>query len=137
MKKWVYFLGILLILAACSTQKNALKVKANTEQITAEDSTEYDLETFDAKFETWYITQNNPAKYRSQAYYEVWNRQYVMAWNNKAASGRRQGFFEPIVGYDPTIDYGFELNHHLYYYFQYVENELKIKILKNSPKAIY
>ncbi len=137
MRKLVYGFLVLGFIAACSTQKNTVKVNRNAESIAVEDTLEYDLETFDAKFESWYITQNNPALYRSQAYYESWNKQYVSAWNIKASSGRRQSIFEPIVGYDPNVDYGFDLNHHLFYYFQYVEHELKMKILPNSPKSVY
>jgi len=79
---------------------------------------------------------NSPAMYRSQGYYESWNRQYVSAWNANAMNPRKSWFFETIVGYDPTVDYGFELNHELFYYFQYVENVLKIEIMPNSPKAV-
>ena len=49
---------------------------------------------------------------------------------------RKSSFFEPIIGYDPTVDYGFELNHKLFYYFQYVENVLKIQIMPGGPKVL-
>jgi hypothetical protein len=79
--------------------------------------------------------QNSPAKLRSQSYYENWNRQYVSAWNFNAVQPSKNNFFEPIVGYEPQVDYGFEINHKLFYYFQYVENELKIEIMPNGPNA--
>lgn len=138
MKKLVFIFSVLLIFAACSSQKRALKVNTISEEVSVEDSTEYDLETFDSKFETWYATRNNPETYRSQAYYESWNKQYVSAWNIKMlSSNNRKAFFEPVVGYDPNVDYGIELNHQLFHYFQYVEHVLKIKILPNSPKAVH
>lgn len=62
-------------------------------------------------------------------YYENWNRQYVAAWNAKAANPIRYPFFQPIQGYDPTEHYGLKLNRKLFYYFQYVQNVLKIPIL--------
>lgn len=136
MKRFVYLITVLLVIVACSTQKRAIKVKANSEEIATEDTVEYDLETFDSEFETWYSFKDNPALYRSQTYYESWNRQYVSAWNTKAMSSARNTIFEPIVGYDQGVDYGFELNHHLFYYFQYVEHVLKMKILSNSPHAV-
>jgi hypothetical protein len=107
-----------------------------SEAILEQDSMEYGVETFDSKFEAWYEINNTPATYRSQTYYENWNRQYVSAWNHRAVSGRNSSFFEPIVGYDPTEDYGFEVNHKLFYYFQYVENVLKIKIMDGSPRVL-
>jgi hypothetical protein len=130
-------LGIILLIAACSTQKGLVTVKSNIGESSVEDSLEYDLETFDGRFETWYEMHNSPAMYRSQQYYENWNRQYVSAWNYNAMGGRRNSFFEPIIGYEYTVDYGFELNHKLFYYFQYVEHVLKIQIMPGGPRAVF
>jgi hypothetical protein len=125
---------LILLGWACSTPKNAVKVKLN-EVVAESDSISYELLTFDSKFESWYVLQNSPAKFRSQSYYENWNRQYVSAWNFNAVQPSKNNFFEPIVGYEPQVDYGFEINHKLFYYFQYVENELKIEIMPNGPNA--
>jgi hypothetical protein len=136
MRQIIFWLGIILLIAACSTQKGLVTVKSNIGESSVEDSLEYDLETFDGRFETWYEMHNSPAMYRSQQYYENWNRQYVSAWNYNAMGGRRNSFFEPIIGYEYTVDYGFELNHKLFYYFQYVEQVLKIQIMPGGPKAV-
>jgi hypothetical protein len=136
MKQILFCLGIILFIVACSTQKGVIKVKSNDEESVVEDSLEYDLETFDGKFESWYVMHKSPALYRSQQYYENWNRQYVSAWNYNATGGRRNSFFEPIVGYENNVDYGFELNHELFYYFQYVEHVLKIQIMQGGPQAV-
>jgi hypothetical protein len=136
MKKLLFGLGILIVALACSTQKGAVKVSPVSEEI-VDDSIEYDIETFDAKFETWYQMHNSPALYRSQGYYESWNKRYVTSWNINAMTGKHSNFFETIVGYDPTTDYGFELNHELFHYFQYVEHVLKIPIIPGGgPKAV-
>ncbi len=133
MKKLIFWMGILLFVASCSTQKKLPEKKTKpVVEIAKKDSVEYGLETFDQKFETWYTLQNNPAQYRPQSYYENWNRQYVSEWDAKAMDPMRNPFFEPIVGYNPTVDYGFKLNHKLFYYFQYVEHVLKIPILPNG-----
>jgi hypothetical protein len=110
--------------------------KVKPPEIEQKDSVQYDLETFDGRFETWYTLQNNPSQYHSQSYYEMWNRRYVAAWDEKAMNPQRNPFFEPIVGYDPTTDYGFELNHKLFYYFQYVEHVLKIPIMSDGPHVV-
>ncbi len=135
MKPIVLWLGIILFIVACSAQKGLVKVEISNEESIAEDSLEYELETFDGRFEAWYQLHNNPSMYRSQQYYENWNRQYVSAWNYNAMSGRNKSFFEPIIGYEYNVDYGFELNHELFYYFQYVEQVLKIQIMPNGPRA--
>jgi hypothetical protein len=136
MKQNIFWLGIILLIAACSTQKGLVTVKSNIGESSVEDSLEYALETFDGKFESWYQLHNSPAMYRSQQYYENWNRQYVSAWNFNAVSGRKNSFFEPIVGYEFNVDYGIEINHELFYYFQYVEQVLKIQIMPGGPRAV-
>ena len=136
MKQILFWLGIILFIASCSTQKGVVQVISNDEESIVEDSLEYELETFDMKFESWYMLHNSPTNYHSQEYYENWNRQYVSAWNANATAGRKNSsFFEPIVGYEPNIDYGFELNHELFHYFMYVEHVLKIQIMPNGPRA--
>ena len=137
MKQNLFWLGIILLMAACSTQKGLVTVKSNIGESSVEDSLEYHLETFDGKFESWYQLHNSPSMYRSQQYYENWNRQYVSAWNYNAMSERKNSFFEPIVGYEYTVDYGFEINHELFYYFQYVEHVLKIQIMPGGPNAVF
>jgi len=136
MKQNLFWLGIILLIAACSTQKGLVTVKSNIGESSVDDSLEYALETFDGKFESWYQLHNSPAMYRSQQYYENWNRQYVSAWNYNAMSGRKNSFFEPIVGYEFNVDYGIEINHELFYYFQYVEQVLKIQIMPGGPRAV-
>lgn len=136
MRQLLFGVGVLLIIISCSTQKGAVKVERSANETVVSDSMEYGMETFDAKFESWYLMYKSPALYRSQSYYENWNKQYVTAWNIKAMDGRKNSFFETIIGYDPNVDYGFELNHELFHYFQYVEQVLKIKIIQGGPRVV-
>lgn len=135
MRQFLIIIMLLLFIWSCSSKKGAVKVEKSNIETTQADSVEYDMETFDSKFETWYVTHNSATLYRTQDYYEYWNRMYVNAWNSHSA-GRKNSFFEPIVGYDQNEDYGLELNHKLFYYFQYVEQVLKIAIMPGSPKVI-
>ena len=135
MKKIFFLFAVISFLAACSGPKGMVKIEPNGNE-TQEDSVEYELIVFDTGFETWYMLQNSPARYRSQQYYESWNHQYVSAWNYLATQPRKRSFFESIIGYEPGVDYGFELNHKLFYYFQYVEHVLGIKILTNGPDGV-
>lgn len=132
----LFTLALLVIIIACSTQKGTVRIdNREDETVTEEDSIQHELETFDSKFETWYTLQNSPARYRSETYYENWNRQYVSAWNYNATNPQKSDFFEPIIGWDPTVDYEFEIDHELFYYFMYVENVLKIQIMPGGPRA--
>jgi len=137
MKKYILFLIITLFIFACSSQKVAIKANKTNNENNDKDSIEYAMETFDSKFDSWYLMQEkSEATSSTKEYYEYWNQRYVAAWNSKAASGQYGSFFEPINGYEPNIDYGFELNHKLFYYFQYVENVLKIDIMPGSPHVV-
>lgn len=136
MKKTILFIILAVVIASCSAPKNAVKIETNGNEVVQEDSTEYELIVFDSGFESWYLLHNSPARYRSQEYYENWNHQYVNQWNYLSMHSRRRSFFEPIVGYEPGVDYGFELNHKLFYYFQYVERVLRIPILPNRPVGV-
>lgn len=136
MKRFIIITGLIIFIFSCSVKKQTVKIEGTNSGVADQDSVEYALETFDQKFETWYMLHNSPSQYRSQQYYEGWNRQYVSAWNYHATDPRRSSFFEPIVGYEATVDYGFELNHKLFYYFQYVENVLKIEIITGGPNVV-
>jgi hypothetical protein len=135
MKQLFILLAVLLLIWACSTPKGIVKV-GKSEPKAEVDSVEYEVKTFDAKFETWYAMHKSPAMYRKKEYYENWNKQYVESWNYKATQMGKDSFFEPIVGYNPNEDYGFDANHKLFYYFQYVENVLKIEIMPGGPKVV-
>lgn len=136
MKQIFYLFAALTCMIACSGPQGIVKIEPNGNEAAPEDSVEYELIVFDTGLETWYAFQDSPAKYRSQQYYENWNHQYVSAWNYNATQSRRRSFFQPIYGYERGVDYGFELNHKLFYYFQYVEHVLKIEIMPNGPKGL-
>jgi hypothetical protein len=136
MNKLLIISGIAAFILACTAQKQAVNIKAGESESLEEDSVEYVLETFDPNFETWYALNNSPSQYHSERYYEGWNQRYVSAWNYNASTSHKNRFFEHIIGYDPTIDYNFELDHKLFYYFLYVENVLKIEIMTGGPKAL-
>ena len=138
MKRLIFFSGLIIsAVFACKMQRQTVNIEYNQSEEESRDSIEYSLETFDTKFETWYALHNSPSHYRAQQYYEGWNRIYVSAWNYNATVPRKNRFFEYIVGYDPTIDYGFELNHKLFFYFMYVEKVLNIEIMKGGPRAAH
>lgn len=136
MNKLFFLFAVVTFLAGCSGPKGVVKIEPNGNELAEEDSVAYELIVFDTGFETWYMLQNSPARYRSQQYYENWNRQYVSEWNYLATQSSRRSFFQSIIGYEPGVDYGFDLNHKLFYYFQYVEHVLGIPILRNGPVGV-
>jgi hypothetical protein len=138
MSRIIFWGMLLLVLAACVSKKGSVKITSAEIENQEADSLEYELVTFDSRFEVWYEMKDSPALYRSLGYYENWNRQYVSAWNTNSLHPGNRIFYEPVIGYEPNVDYGLELNHRLFYYFQYVENVLKIPILAGrGPKAVF
>ncbi|SFE64716.1 DUF6146 family protein [Sunxiuqinia elliptica] len=132
--KTLQFTLFLILIAACASQQN-IQIKA-TDTVDTEDSVSYELIVLDPGFESWFLTYSKPSWYHSQQYYETWNEQYVNAWNYNSIWHRNARLLDGQIDYNPQIDYGLDINHKLFYYFQYVENELKIRILSNSPRAI-
>jgi len=128
--------AVLFTIFACSGPKEAVKIEKNEVETAAKDTVEYELETFDQQFESWYKLHDSPSQYRSKEYYEGWNQRYVSAWNYNATNPRSGWQFETVIGYDPSVDYGLELNHKLFYYFQYVENVLGIPVLSGGPDVV-
>jgi hypothetical protein len=135
MKQFLLLFGILLLVFACRSPKEGMKSKKNSPELTQTNNIEYALETYDARFKEWFAENNGPELYKTQEYYEYWNRQYVVAWNTHSRE-KDHVIFEPIVGYTKNKNYGMEVNHQLFYYFQFVENVLKIQIMKGGPKVI-
>jgi len=132
--KQALLIVLLAVFAACSTPKNIqLKEVAENDE---KDSVSYELIVLDPGFESWFITYSKPSWYHSQSYYENWNQQYVNAWNYHSIWRRNSQLLEGQINYEARIDYGLEINHKLFYYFQYVERVLKIPIIENGPRAI-
>ncbi len=129
MKHLSWLLVTVALLAACSGPTKLTRVDINNREEDITDSVEYELIILDPGFESWFLMYSRPDWYHSQRYYETWNLQYVTAWNAKVMTPRYSRFFETTIGYEPFTDYGLELNHKLFYYFQYVERELKIPVL--------
>jgi hypothetical protein len=139
MKYGYFILVIMLVIASCSGNRKLAKVDIKNQETEDTDSVEYELIIFDPGFESWFISHSKPTWYHSQTYYETWNKQYVISWNQKAINPRYARYFESTIDYDPFTDYGLELNHKLFYYFQYVEKVLKLEILPSGsgPQTVF
>jgi len=136
MKHFFILLTIMLFIWACSGPKTLVEKEKVEAPETAPDSLSYAMETNDDKFKTWYDLHKNSEINRSQNYFESWNKKYVKEWNRLSSQKNKNEFFVPIIGFNRSKDLGFEVNHQLFYYFQYVENVLKIQILPDGPKLV-
>jgi hypothetical protein len=133
MRQLVPLIVFALLLAACAVKRPvAIQEKEHQDE---SDSVEYELIVFDSGFESWFLTRAKPVNWHEQSWYESWNRQYVQAWNSHNLGSRYKQLIDGYINYEPDIDYGPEINHKLFYYFMYVEHELKIPIIENGPRS--
>ena len=136
MKRILIALFGMLFILSCTSSNRMMTVPDENLVDIKENNEEYELIVIDPGFESWFITTWSPAKDRSLSYYSIWNQRYVTAWNYKATRPLTSKYFENIIMYDPTVDYGIELERKLYYYFRYVDTKLGIPILDGQPPAI-
>ena len=127
-KLWLMILVPVVLWQCTGLQPNVMITSENIIP-PREDKTEYQIDIIDPGFNTWFLTQWNMAEDNSYKFYDTWNDRYVQAWNFKATNPRYGSFFTSTIDYDINEDYGLEVSRKLYYYFNYVEDELKIPIL--------
>ena len=128
----IVFLGA-LCLSACVTSNSVLVPRDKNLVDLTEDQEEYELQVLDPGFETWFMTVWSPANDRSLSYYTLWNSRYVVEWNYKATQPGTSRFFNNMIAYDPSVNYGIEVERKLYYYFRWVDTKLGIPILSHRP----
>ena len=112
-------------------QKESRKITVRPDTIAA-DTVEYRLIIFDVGFDAW-LSSKPSMNFHSRHFYETRNRDYVMAWNQRATNPSLYGGdYENLIEYDPYIDYGLELNYRLYYYFLFFEEVNNVKLLNSN-----
>ncbi len=126
----IFVFAAFALILSCSSIKKITEVPAKN---SASDSAEYEMIVMDPGFEIWFITNSKPDWYHLQEYYEQWNRQYAHAWNARINSFPHGHLLNSPINYEDNIDYGLEINHKLFYYFQYVERVLQIPIMSDGP----
>jgi hypothetical protein len=118
-----------MIVYSCAGQEKAMTKK--TDDITkvsdtiriASDELEYDIVIFEPGFSAWLTSTARPRSYYSQQFLEAKNRIYVMEWNQRVLQPSRfnSTLYEQQVDYRANVDYGYEVNYQLYYYFVYFQ----------------
>lgn len=128
----IYLIIITIVLGtiiSCSTSKklagattDSKALAANDTVRIANDSLEYEVIIIDPGFTGWLASRAKPRGYYGQAYLENKNRLWVMEWNNRVLNPQRYGdMYSLTIDYQPTIDYGYEVNYLLYNYLVYFQ----------------
>ncbi|UII31568.1 DUF6146 family protein [Fulvivirga ulvae] len=115
------------IISGCqSYQGTGTKSQGSNILSKAENDDEYELTIIDSGYDRWFSINRRPINYHTLSFYEQQNARYVRAWNEKVSQQGRYNTinypFENRINYDPSIDYGLELNYQLYNYFRYIED---------------
>jgi hypothetical protein len=78
-----------------------------------------------------------PRNYHSQSFGNK-NRFYITEWNNRVLQPQRfdPNLYEMTINYDPTVDYGYEVNYLIYNYMIYFQNTFNQKTFWFCPDQI-
>lgn len=127
MKNLIILMFILLFAFSCVTsKKSGGPDKKNSVQV---DSTEYKITIIDTGFDTWFLKNFSPSKDHSNEFYRSKNQLGVSNWNNYFNKGQYTRVVENYIYYDFAVDYGMEVNRTLFWYFRYIEDQYRIRIL--------
>lgn len=117
---------VVLAIAGCRSYQGTGNKSQGSNILSKAENDEYELTIIDSGFDRWFTVNRKPVNYHSLSFYEQQNARYVQAWNEKVGqqSLYNSAFypFESRIDYNPSIDYGLELNYQLYHYFQYIED---------------
>ena len=133
MKVFIVILLISGFIWSCGPSRSF--VNHDSEVTTAEQDTvrienedlEYEIIIIEPGFNTWLASVAKPEGYYSQSYLESRNRIWVTEWNNRVLQpySNSPNLYEQQIDYDPTIDYGYDVNYKLFNYFVYFQLHYK------------
>jgi hypothetical protein len=140
-------LGLLLLICisiySCKTTNNLVTTSDNATAAVANDTVrianeevEYEILIIEPGFNFWLQSIARPEGYYTQQFLETRNILYVTAWNNRVLDPMRfdSNLYELQIDYNSSIDYGYEVNYKLYYYFIYFQLEYKQKLTGLTPR---
>lgn len=141
--KLLYLLAIILLIAVgCHSSKTSSvkedlpkEVSQDTVRI-ANDDIEYEIIIIEPGFNAWLQSVARPEGFYSQQLLEQRNWQYVISWNQRVRQPQvfNSNLYEMLIDYDPNIDYGYEVNYKLYYYFVYFQLKYNQKLTGMTPR---
>ncbi|MDY0103615.1 MAG: DUF6146 family protein [Lentimicrobium sp.] len=129
MKK-LLFSGLMLFVGWSCTQQNELVQSQKKNSEINIDSTEYKILIIDPDFDRWYMMRYSPSMDRSNETYRSMNIIGVQNWNSFYERGKYPNAIGSYLNYQTNIDYGLEVNRRLYWYFKYIEETYRIRLLR-------
>ncbi len=131
---------------SCTSQKSVVDVSSEEKAVfesqdeepveIADDETEYEIIIIEPGFNTWLQSIARPEGYYSQSFLENRNIILVTNWNQRVLNPLRwnPNLYEMQINYDPSIDYGYEVNYKLYNYFIYFQRKYNQRLGPFIPR---
>jgi len=141
-KNVIFILILCFGIVSCKTTHNTgvstsneIDTKQDTVRI-ANDELEYEILIIEPGFNSWMMGRVKPEGYYSQSFLESRNAIYVSEWNNRVMQPQRYNpnLYEMQIDYSRFIDYGYEVNYKLYYYFIYFQLHYKQQLTGFIPR---
>lgn len=135
MKKLILLFSICLAIYSCGTgnklnsSSSSSTIKNDTIRI-GNESLDYEIMIIESGFDSWIISQP-PRGFYGQSLLETKNRSFVAEYNNRVLNPGKypRNLYSEQINYDPTVDYGYEVNYLLYNYFVYFQNKYNQKFI--------
>lgn len=135
MKKLILLFSICIAIYSCgsgnkmNSSSSSGVIKNDTIRI-ANDSLEYEIMIIESGFESWLVSQP-PRGFYGKSLLESKNRSFVSEFNNRVLNPGRysEKLYSERINYDPTVDYGNEVNYLLYNYFVYFQEKYNQKFI--------
>ncbi len=129
MRTFLILLGLSVAIFSCGPTKNGTDRNSSSENDIvriANDSLEYEIMIVEPGFNSWLVSQPKQGYY-SQAFLENKNRMFVSEYNSRVLNPNRYSLnlYSDQINYDPTVNYGQEVNYLLYNYFLYFQDKYK------------
>jgi hypothetical protein len=131
MKNFIYILLLGLMLYSCGSGKDRdfnrkeIAATANDTVRIANDSLEYEIIIIEPGFNAFVNSIARPPGYYSQTYLENKNSFLVQDYNARVRNPQQfnPNLYIQEINYEPDVDYGYEVNYLLYYYFVFFSRE--------------
>jgi len=144
--KYSYILLVSLFFVSCSSTKEIADISAEEKAIfeqkkgdpvtIADEESEYEITIMDPGFDFWLSSMARPRKYYSKSFMANRNNLFVIEWNQRVMNPQRfnTNLYELQIDYQPTIDYGYEVNYKLYNYFIYFQRKYNQRLGPFVPR---
>ncbi|MCB0807078.1 MAG: hypothetical protein KDC05_14875 [Bacteroidales bacterium] len=106
----------------------------DSSEIIETDSTQYELIITEPGFESWFVTNRKPEWWHEHIYYRQHNQLYANEWNDRVRQFKYDRPYDFLIHYDPTINYGIDLDFKLYWYFKFMEDKYNIDLILSDRK---